>query len=58
MSDSDDIDDAQATQIDQRLGQAFAFVRDMVDAPAVLDEIPDRRSWSSATWCGRASNCA
>jgi hypothetical protein len=31
----------QAAMIDQRLGQAFAFLRDVLDNPGVLEEIPD-----------------
>lgn len=41
MSYSDDIDDAQAALIDRRIGQAFAFVKDVIDNPQLLDEIPD-----------------
>jgi hypothetical protein len=40
MRHTDDITDDQAAQIDERLGQAFAFVRDMIDAPEVLEAIP------------------
>ena len=55
MNDSDDVNDAQAAQIDQRLGQAFAFMRDMIDAPAVLDEIPDgtRLFFRDVVWQGQ-----
>ena len=41
MNAHDDIDPAQATTIDKRLAQAFAFARDVIDAPSTLVEIPD-----------------
>ncbi len=37
MIDTDDIDDIQATLIDRRIGQAFAFARVAVDDPAIMD---------------------
>jgi hypothetical protein len=37
----DGIDDVQAALIDQRIGQAFAFVHDVIAAPGILEEIPD-----------------
>jgi hypothetical protein len=36
-----DIDDATAAQIDQRLGQAFDFLRDVIDDPDILENLPD-----------------
>src|SRR4029079_4972545 len=42
MSDrTQDITPEQADVIDQRLGQAFAFLRDVLDHPCVLEQIPD-----------------
>jgi hypothetical protein len=35
-----DIDDEQAAVIDQRIGQGFAFLRDVLAAPSIVDEIP------------------
>jgi hypothetical protein len=40
MSVQRDIDDEQAAVIDQRIGQGFAFLRDVLASPAILDEIP------------------
>lgn len=41
MTDHDDITPAQAAQIEKRIGQTFNFVRDMIDDPRTLEEIPD-----------------
>ena len=42
MSDrAHDITPEQAAMIDQRLGQAFAFLRDVLNHPDILEEIPD-----------------
>lgn len=41
MTDHDDIPPAQAAQIEKRIGQTFGFVRDMIDDPRALEEIPD-----------------
>lgn len=40
MSDHN-IDPERAALITKRMGQAFAFARDVIDAPSILDEIPD-----------------
>jgi hypothetical protein len=40
MSVQRDIDDEQAAVIDQRLGRGFAFLRDVLTGPGMLDEIP------------------
>lgn len=42
MSDrTHDITAEQAAMVDQRLGQAFTFLRDVLDHPGILEEIPD-----------------
>ena len=41
MNEPDGISDKQAAQIDQRLGQGFAFLRDVVDDPRLLIVVPD-----------------
>lgn len=41
MNQHDDIDDARATLIDQRISQAFDFLADVIDDPDVLETIPD-----------------
>jgi hypothetical protein len=41
MSDDDDIDPIQAVQITRRIGQTFDFVRDVIDAPGTLEDIPN-----------------
>lgn len=55
MTEPDDIDDAQAREIDQRIRQAFAFIRDMIGAPTVLEEIPDQATlfFRDITWRGQ-----
>jgi hypothetical protein len=40
MSDHYDVDPIQAVQITQRIGQTFDFIRDAIDDPRVLEEIP------------------
>ena len=35
------IDPERAALITKRIGQAFAFARDVIDTPRMLDEIPD-----------------
>ena len=40
MSDHS-IDPERAALITRRMGQAFAFARDVIDAPSILEEIPD-----------------
>jgi hypothetical protein len=40
MSTRPDIDDAQAELIDQRIGQAFAFLRDVLSNPSLVEKIP------------------
>ena len=40
MSTLPDIDDAQAEVIDQRIGQTFAFLRDVLANPALVEKIP------------------
>lgn len=40
MSQHDDIDDARAALIDQRIGQLFDFLGDVIDDPLLLDAIP------------------
>ena len=35
------IDPARAALISKRISQAFAFARDVIDAPRLLEEIPD-----------------
>lgn len=40
MSPRHDIDDAQAAVIDQRIGQSFAFLRDVLADPALIERIP------------------
>jgi len=40
MSTRPDIDDTQAELIDQRIGQTFAFLRDVLANPAVVEKIP------------------
>ena len=41
MIDLDDIDDIQASQIDRRIGQAFAFARVAVADPDIMDVFED-----------------
>lgn len=41
MSDRNIIDDSRAAQITERIGETFDFMRDVLDDPAILDEIPD-----------------
>lgn len=40
MSHLPDIDPAQAKVIDQRIGQGFTFLRDVLDRPGLLEKIP------------------
>jgi hypothetical protein len=40
MNEQDDSDEAQAAVIDQRIGQGFAFLRDVIDDPTVVEAIP------------------
>lgn len=40
MRDEDDFSDAQTAQIEKRIGQTFAFVRDVIDDPHTLEDIP------------------
>lgn len=40
MSDHS-IDPERAALITKRMGQAFAFARDVIDAPSILEEIPN-----------------
>ena len=40
MSKLHDVDDAQAAVIDQRIGQGFAFLRDVLAHPALTEQIP------------------
>ena len=40
MKNSNTFSDAEANQIEQRIGQSFAFMRDVLDDPTLLDEIP------------------
>jgi hypothetical protein len=35
------IDDERAALISQRIGETFDFVRDVIEDPAILEEIPD-----------------
>ena len=44
MTDPDDITPAQAARIEKRIGQTFEFVRDMIDDPRSLEEIPNGSS--------------
>ena len=37
----DDMTPAQVAQIDKRIAQAFDFMRDVIDDPRTLEEIPD-----------------
>lgn len=41
MNRQQGIDPAQVPQITERIGQAFDFVHDVLEAPEILDEIPD-----------------
>ena len=41
MIDHDDMTPAQAAQIEKRIGQAFDFVRDVIDDRRTLEEIPN-----------------
>lgn len=41
MSQHDDIDDARAALIDQRIGQAFDFLADVIEDARLLDVVPD-----------------
>jgi hypothetical protein len=41
MSDRNAIDDQRAAQITERIGETFDFMRDVLDDPSLLDEIPD-----------------
>jgi hypothetical protein len=40
MSGQRNISDEQAAVIDQRIGQGFAFLRDVLVGPSIMDEIP------------------
>ena len=40
MSVQPDIGDEQAREIDHRIGQGFAFLRDVLADPSIVDEIP------------------
>jgi hypothetical protein len=40
MSGQRDIDDEESRAIDTRLGQGFAFLRDVLADPSLVDEIP------------------
>jgi hypothetical protein len=40
MNEPHDIDEEQAAVIDKRLGQAFGFMRDVIDDPRTLEVIP------------------
>ena len=41
MSQRNAIDDKRAAQITERIGETFEFMRDVLDDPAILEEIPD-----------------
>ncbi|MBA2598794.1 MAG: hypothetical protein H0V00_19405 [Chloroflexia bacterium] len=41
MNQDDDIDEARAALIDQRIGQTFDFLSDVIDDPKLLEAIPD-----------------
>ena len=41
MNDRNAIDPERAAQITERIGETFAFMRDVLDEPAILEEIPD-----------------
>ena len=41
MRERNAIDDKRAAQITERIGETFAFMRDVLDDPAILEEIPD-----------------
>lgn len=41
MSDHNAIDDTRAAQITERIGETFAFLHDVLDDPAILEEIPN-----------------
>ena len=40
MSERNSIDDRRSAQITERIGETFDFMRDVLDDPAILDEIP------------------
>ena len=41
MSERNTIDDKRAAQITERIGETFDFMRDVLDDPSILEEIPD-----------------
>lgn len=41
MSSHNAIDDARAAKITERIGETFDFMRDVLDDPSLLQEIPD-----------------
>lgn len=41
MTDNYDIDPKRAAEIERRMSQAFNFLRDVIDAPETLEQIPD-----------------
>jgi hypothetical protein len=41
MSDRNAIDNERAAQITERIGETFDFMRDVLDDPSLLEEIPD-----------------
>ncbi len=41
MNDPHAIDDERAAQITERIGETFDFMRDVLDDPSILEEIPD-----------------
>ena len=41
MSDHGDIDPVQAARMTRRIGQTFDFMRDVIDDPRTLEEIPN-----------------
>ncbi len=41
MNDPHAVDDERAAQISERIGETFDFMRDVLDDPSILEEIPD-----------------
>jgi hypothetical protein len=41
MNERNAIDDKRAAQITERIGETFDFMRDVLDDPSLLEEIPD-----------------
>jgi hypothetical protein len=41
MNDPNAIDDERAARITERIGETFDFMRDVLDDPSILNEIPD-----------------